>query len=347
MTTVMTAKYAYRVIPESVKAETVMRETSPIILNESQRRKARESAFAAGIVVGFLALVGLAVLSQVFFGQGGDQYRIPILLCFLVISVVIIYFVSRGLVRHDSRKLKQQLQKARDEEWRRLQNSTEEKHARIVDLKKREAQELTKRLNSLLESSSEASEPLPQKLSNARHSIQRAEIDYQENAYGPFWDAVQETANDLAFFSRTAKELSKHAHDYYSLLEGRKHTFPIFPVRLESLPDPLPVSQEFRRVVRMGQTNFEFANIWEHRRTRDVLIAGFQTLGDAVNNLGGVLEQSLSNLRSATSSDIAMLVEAEIKTGRALVDQMREETHIAKEQSRMLDNIQHHRKPTF
>lgn len=88
----------------------------------------------------------------------------------------------------------------------------------------------------------------------------------------------------------------------------------------------------------MGQTNFQFANIWEHRRTREVLIAGFRTLGEAINNLGATIEYSVSDLQRSISSDIANLVEEGIRTREAFDKRM-------VEQNRMLDNIQHHRKP--
>ena len=102
--------------------------------------------------------------------------------------------------------------------------------------------------------------------------------------------------------------------------------------------DPLPVSKELRNVERMGQTNFQFANIWEHRRTRTVLLAGFTTLSEAIDGLGSTIEYSISSLQQSVSSDVARLVEEEIKTREALDSRLLE-------QNRMLDNIQNHRKP--
>lgn len=88
----------------------------------------------------------------------------------------------------------------------------------------------------------------------------------------------------------------------------------------------------------MGQTNFEFANIWEHRRTREVLIAGFRTLGEAVNNLATTLENSTYTLQETLTSDLAKVVGEDIQTRDSLEKRM-------VEQNRMLDNLQHHRKP--
>ena len=102
---------------------------------------------------------------------------------------------------------------------------------------------------------------------------------------------------------------------------------------LNSVPDASSVMIQLARVVRLGQTNFEFANIWEHRRTREVLIAGFRTLGDALNTLGATIEHSVSALQQSVSSDAAMVVQEGIRTGEQLDRRMLE-------QNRMLDSMQ-------
>jgi hypothetical protein len=56
-------------------------------------------------------------------------------------------------------------------------------------------------------------------------------------------------------------------------------------------------------------------------------------LGEAIDNLGSTIEQSMSQL----SSGVAQLVEEQIRT-RETIDRR------AQEQGRMLDNIQRHRK---
>src|ERR1039457_979188 len=134
------------------------------------------------------------------------------------------------------------------------------------------------------------------------------------------------------------KQASRLADDYYKGLNGRSHTFPAFPVNNANLPSPSSVMSEFRRIVRMGQTNFQFANIWTHRRTQKIMIAGFQTLGEAVNNLGSTVENAVFGLQQSVSSDVARLVQEEIKTRDTLDSRMLE-------QNSMLDNIQRHRKP--
>lgn len=219
-------------------------------------------------------------------------------------------------------------------EKQRVENANQSEIHRVTN----EAASLTTSLTRTHESSTKLAAELPQYLNQASHWLREAEIEYKDNAFSPFWDAVENAAQQLAAFNDKANQLSQNAVEYYRKLDGRKHTFPAFPVTTRTIPDASFVLNELRRVVRMGQTNFQFANIWEHRRTREVLIAGFRTLGEVVNNLGATIEYSVSNLQQSVSSDVARLVQEEIKTREALDKRMLE-------QNRMLDNIQHRRKP--
>lgn len=202
----------------------------------------------------------------------------------------------------------------------------------------REAESLSSNLMRMYESSMNLATDLAQHINRATRLLQQAETEYKDNAFAPFWDAVENAAKELAAFNDKTNLLSKNAADYYSMLSSRKHTFPTFPANMRAIQDVSPVVNELRRIVRLGQTNFQFANIWEHRKTRGVLIAGFRTLSEAINNLEGTIEYSISNLQQSVSSDIAKLVEEEIKTRESLDNRMLE-------QNRMLDNIQHHRQP--
>ena len=77
------------------------------------------------------------------------------------------------------------------------------------------------------------------------------------------------------------------------------------------------------------------------------MMAGFRYLGEAVNNLGYAIEDSISNLQESISSDLAKSVEEGIKTRGLLADTGKKLDKRLLEQNRMLDNIQHGRKPRF
>lgn len=215
------------------------------------------------------------------------------------------------------------------EQQERVQKENDE----AVAIVNNEADSSTNRLMYLYTTSKKDAAELPVLINNASGWLLRAQAEYNANAFAPFWDAVENAAIYLATFNDKAKILSANATDYYKLLQGKKHTFPVFPVNMRTIPDDVPVVNDLYRIVRLGQTNFQFANIWEHRRTRAVLISGFQTLGEAVNNLRGAITYSISNLRQSITTDVAKLVEEEIMTRDALDKRL-------VEQNQMLNNIQ-------
>jgi hypothetical protein len=229
-----------------------------------------------------------------------------------------------------------------------------------------EAESLTLSLEKTFQSSIELSNALHKHFSQASIRLQEAKKEYEESAFSPFWDAVESAAEHLAICNKKANKLSRHADDYYRKLDGRKHTFPVFPAQLNTIPNPSDEIEELRRLFRLGQTNYYFSDTLEQRKTRTVMIAGFRTIGDAVNNLGSRIEDSISDLRRSISSDTAKVVDEQIKT-RESVDSVRDSADKTREliersrdsadktgasidnrlleQNRMLDNIQHDRKP--
>lgn len=224
----------------------------------------------------------------------------------------------------------------------------DQRKKRTYDELQQEAAALTVRLNNILTESLELLSQLPSVLGRASRLTVLANTEYLGNAFGPFWDSVENAALTLAEYKNISYRLERNAKDYYSSLNGRKHTFPIFPIHSEDIPDPTAAIDDLHRVVRLGQTNFQFANIWEHRRTREVLIAGFRTLGEAINNLGNMLNSSLMSLRQAVSSDVARLVEEQINSRNSLASEERKTRTVIDERARehglMLENIQRDRK---
>jgi hypothetical protein len=210
-----------------------------------------------------------------------------------------------------------------------------------------EAKSLTSSVAYIYESSIRLAAELSEHIKEASLWLEDAEREFNENAFSSFWDSIEECARDLADYHEKLGTLSKNAEDYYQKLSIRKHTFPSFPVTNGTIPDASFVMSEFSRVVRLGQTNFEFASIWEHRRTREVLIAGFSSLGEAVGNLAYAIEGSMSEFQESISSNEAKLVEEGIKTRGVVAKAEEKIDKRLLEQNRMLDNIQRDRKPTF
>lgn len=99
------------------------------------------------------------------------------------------------------------------------------------------------------------------------------------------------------------------------------------------------------------------------------MIAGFTSLGQAINNVGLRIENSLDRLEDSMSSHSALIVEQMIESrdayenasktigqnieqagnvsARALNDLKKDSARNAEEQARVLDNIQRGRKPSI
>ena len=123
-----------------------------------------------------------------------------------------------------------------------------------------------------------------------------AEAEYKANAYGPFWDCIQEAATHLADLKGTCDAITQQTRSYYQTLNGRRHNFPEFPVSPDKMPDGLALANRLYAAARQGQSHPVFANIWEHRATRQLIKTGFASLGQAINNISSVLSSSIDQM---------------------------------------------------
>jgi hypothetical protein len=241
----------------------------------------------------FMASAGVVVLNA-FGNARGSQYEGPlIILALVLLGTLIVATIVLYLKQVQSRRV----------------NEIENYHLWFLQ---QDAARLTTSTAQLLASSETKAHRLPLLIDRALGHLQQAQQEYEEKAYGPFWDAVEGAARCLGEYQIELELLAASSTRYYESLKERTHSFPDFCVTYNGIPSPSPALNDLRRVVRLGQTNFEFATIWEHRRTREVLIAGFRTLEAAVTNVGSRIEDSLGTLRVALSSDLAQVVSSQI-----------------------------------
>lgn len=140
-------------------------------------------------------------------------------------------------------------------------------------------------------------ESLPKLLRAAEVSVKLADDEFRANAFGPYWDAVDQAVMTFRQFHTAAANLPEKYEDYRHALIGLRHTFPPLSFSNDMLPDPLPALKSLEKVVRLGQTDFRFASIWEQRTNRRALLAGFQTFGEAIAHLHTDVISSLSNIQ--------------------------------------------------
>lgn len=172
----------------------------------------------------------------------------------------------------------------------------------------REAERVSQELNQLLGWFSQQADHLWATANQAERLVQRAERDFEERAFGPFWDSMEQAATALDRHLESTRVLSGQITRYSGLLAGRHHDFPPWNYWIESLPDSSPMTQRLESLIRVAQRDFEFANILEHRRSQKIMIAGFQGLTEAVQHLENRLVESITDLKLSISNDLARIL---------------------------------------
>src|ERR1051326_3319112 len=165
-------------------------------------------------------------------------------------------------------------------------------------------------------------------LREAERQLAVANGEFQATAYAPFWDAVEAAALNLDKLASCLRALPTAVGAYRKLLTGRQHTFPLNVVNPKALPQPEDQLRQFRALVRLGQTDISFATIWEHRRTREVLIAGFRTLAEGIANIEETVRVAMRDLIFAVDEQRgAIVTEAhDISLGVSAVEAIQQES---------------------
>lgn len=135
------------------------------------------------------------------------------------------------------------------------------------------------------------------RMEDARDRIYYAEREFAANAYGPFWDEIERAVGAFAYADEALRAMRETSDDYYGLLRGRRHNFPALDVK--DLSSNSCDAWSLKEVVRRAQSDINFALIWEHRRTRDVLVEGFKTLGESIDSVADSLEWRLKRVMDA------------------------------------------------
>jgi hypothetical protein len=218
-------------------------------------------------------------------------------------------------------------------------------------------QALVTRLEALVSGSTKMASKLPVVIREAEAALDAAEREFEEGAFAPFWDCVEKATERLATFQFVVQDITRIAKEYREESAALGSETVPFAIGLKRLPDATPCARRMQAIVRAAQKTFQFATIYEQRRTNQVLVTGFSTLANALQDLGDRLEYSTATLdatlRSATSDVMSTQREtAEELAGeiRSFQDQtaghaLRTREHESREEE-MLDNIQRRRKPS-
>ncbi len=143
-------------------------------------------------------------------------------------------------------------------------------------------------MNKLVTSASLSHGHLLVTLSEMDALASEIETDFTERAFAPFWDGVCSFAvkmgrveADMRLIAQSYRKYNELHTRYLQIARSgdpKPDPFdegvlnPIDPIALKAITD------WFCGIVRKGQRDFQFASIYEHYRTREVLVEGFKEL---------------------------------------------------------------------
>ncbi|MBC2898390.1 hypothetical protein H0B43_40450 [Rhodococcus wratislaviensis] len=197
---------------------------------------------------------------------------------------------------------------------------------------------------------------------SVENHLDNAEREFSDGVFAPFWDEVERAAEGLSNYAERIRRLADYARSY----EQQSNRLLAEPFVLAPLSAHLNnvsgyMSKRFKAVVREAQRNFQFAAIYEMRRTSKVMISGFTSLGEAIDNLTDSVLSSMNELQKSVEqvgagvgmlgSDISRLnADLQYRHNEFLeiVRSNRKFQGVYEERvTEMLDNIQRHRRPRF
>jgi len=227
---------------------------------------------------------------------------------------------------------------------------------------RKEQQGYRQQMIVLGEQSIDSFESISNYLSLADKHLDQAEVDFADGAFAPFWDSIEKAANMLGCFDEGIRRLNDNLSHYIELTKKYEDTPPEFPVAHQSIAKlglGTATATRMETIVRNAQRNFQFAMIYEQRKTNQLLVAGSITLEQALDQIAwhittsmdslitssvGVMTSTLNESMSSIHSRMDDIAEMGTQHHRDLLKEASERTAREKKALEMLDDIQHGRR---
>ncbi len=154
-------------------------------------------------------------------------------------------------------------------------------------------------------------ESLAIQLEGAERQLDRAEQEFTNHAFAPFWDAIEEAAGALARFDERVRQITAKSSHYMQLIqkysEGPAPEYSLPPDSIARLRVGTVLAERMRSVVRNAQRDFQFAMIYEQRKTNQILVAGFTSLAQALDRMTDQVTSSIYDVTEAVRATTAEL----------------------------------------
>lgn len=283
-----------------------------------------------GLVIAFVLGIVIGLTYGAFVDSDGADRIINIIAWSLILGGMAIGFIAPII---------EEVLRQRDEEAARIKREKKEQEAleqdrRSMALLLDSAQSRFTSLNSLIE--------------RAESHLDHAESELEERAFAPFWDHIEQCANKLGEFQEGASRTESDAKVYKERSSRLSISIPPFALPDVQLADARATARRLSSIVRIAQKDFQFATIYEQRKTNQLLHSGFGTLAEAIYGLQDAIVGAIDDL----SVSIGMRLDDLIAVSKEQTDHLEAlRAHGAtiadesEKQSEMLDNIQRGHKP--
>jgi uncharacterized protein YfcZ (UPF0381/DUF406 family) len=187
--------------------------------------------------------------------------------------------------------------------------------------------------------------------------LDQADVDFADGAFAPFWDSVENAVKTLGRFDEGVHHIKDNSSHYTELIGKYKGMPPQFPLAGKSVAKlgvGTATAKRLKAIVRAAQRNFQFATIYEQRKTNQILIAGFTNLAQALERMTSQITASIDDLTGSVSVMTSTLNESMRAIHSRMSDiaeeiNKRHDKGAARERKalEMLDNIQRGRRPSL
>ena len=145
-----------------------------------------------------------------------------------------------------------------------------------------------------------------QSVQQARFYLDVAGREFQQHRFAPFWDAMENAAKAIGQCRLIQGYLAFDIDHYVNALAGRIHNFPTWDHAITSIADIEPELKRFAELKDAAEADYQFASMREFRETRQVMIAEFRTLGEALRHLEHAVVSSISDLKRAVDRSVLL-----------------------------------------
>jgi hypothetical protein len=179
-------------------------------------------------------------------------------------------------------------------------------YSRATEDAKRQAAEATAEARVRFKDIGVQATSISTSVERANFFLDVAQREFTQHRYAPFWDAMESVATAIGQCHTCHGYLAFDIDQYVNALSGRIHNFPGWDQAITSIREVAPALHQFAALKNDAEADFHFANIRELRETRKVMIAGFQTLGEALRHLENAVVDSIQDLKRAVNRSLLM-----------------------------------------